>query len=473
MNRYFLSGVSLAFALLSGCEVVRSARETQDRLAPIGAGEEIRVADLPDLTTSTLDDLVRFAQAHRPAMRSAEWAVEDARLALKEIAADAPLASSTPWNAAKANASFGASAASDAVHFEDLGGTHKGKLKGSLSLDLLVWDFGRQDARARAQCENVLAAELALAKTGYDVFEDVATTYFTCRREVALRSVAEMNLTAVADRLAQAEDRLRVGEAMPLDVTRARLDLAQARESLVAASNAVVTAEAEFLAALGVAQANRGGRFVSSAFTTDPERLVQAFPVTGAPVAEFYETGRTNAPAVAIARARLRAASAQVDYAVANLMPELSASVGLSWTDPRWYWNWGASAVQSLFTGFRKTTAVDRARVALESAAADVATAEQALAREVELAVAARDNAFEQLEAAGASVRQAEENLNLVTARVQIGEASRIDQTDAQAAFAAACGNRIRAFYAGQMAEATLYRLQGVMPQYVTEKRSE
>ena len=159
-----------------------------------------------------------------------------------------------------------------------------------------------------------------------------------------------------------------------------------------------------------------------------------------------------------------------MDYAVANLMPSVSASLSLNWTDPLWYWRWGVDAVQSLFTGFRKTTAVDRARVALESAAAAVAHEEQQLSKDLELAIAERDNAAEALRTAIVYVKQARENLETVKAQYEVGDVSRVDFTDAVSEYTKALGERIRAFYRGQVAEASLFRLLGLPPAYIEEQ---
>ena len=81
-------------------------------------------------------------------------------------------------------------------------------------------------------------------------------------------------------------------------------------------------------------------------------------------------------------------------------------------------------------------------------------------------AVATRDTARQALENARVQVRQARENLDNVVAQYRVGEASRIDFTDAASAFSEAEGARIKAFYAGQIAEAALVRLTGVGVEY-------
>ena len=159
--------------------------------------------------------------------------------------------------------------------------------------------------------------------------------------------------------------------------------------------------------------------------------------------------------------------------AVANLYPTLSASIALNWADPLWYWRWGVNGAMSLFTGWRKTAAVERATIALDSAAAGVDAAELELSRDIELAVAERDNALEALEAARTSVRSGKENLDTVREQYQVGDVSRIEFTDAVAGYASSLGDRVRAFYRGQIAEAKLFRVVGRWPEYTEETISE
>ena len=200
---------------------------------------------------------------------------------------------------------------------------------------------------------------------------------------------------------------------------------------------------------------------------------MRGFARTEYGVESAFNLARTNAPAMAIARAQLRAASRQVDYAIADLMPSVSAQVGVNWADPLWVWHWGIDAVQSLFTGYRKTTAVDRAVVALQGAAADVDEAEQQLSLDLETAIAVRDNAQKKLETARMTVVQAREDLGLVKQQYQEGEVSRVDFTEAVSSYTRALGNRVSAFYTGQRAEAALFAIIGRVPEYREEELHE
>jgi len=460
---YFIASAAIA---MSGCIAVHEARVTQRELAPAGleAAAPVSAGKL-DLRGLSLEGLVMFALTNRPSVASAELAVEDARLALKAIAADAPVLSGSPLNAFHLSASVGYNASSPTARRPDrLSSRTRGSAAEALSLDLLIWDFGRYDARARAQSERVVASELALLQAGYSVLDEVCTAYFGVLEKDALLAVAQSNECEYAEHLQQAEDMLAAGEAKNLDVLRARLDLATAMEVTVAAANDVVTAGARLLSALGV-DASRGTREDVMAPLPRPMAMRRrAFPDTEEDVGAAFAFARTNAPTVKIARAKLRAASADVDYAIADMLPEVRMSASLDWTNPLWYWRWGASGVQSLLTGGRRTAAVERATVAMRAAACELDEVEQELSLSIELAVAERDNARSALGTAEVSVQRARENLHTVREQFALGEAGRVEYAEAVSAHASALGARVKAFYRGQVAEARLLAIEGRVP---------
>ena len=463
-------GCLLGLLVVSGCMTIFNAQEAQRSVEDKANGVREEVAKL-DLSDRSLKELVQFAMTNRPAMVSAALAVVDARLALREIAADAPLVSYSPWTSPHLALSSGYSESSTPDN--KIKWRTEGAASAGLSLDILIYDFGRNASRASVQVERVIAAEHDFIQTGYQVFNEVSAAYFDLMECDALLAVAITNQTEFAIHLKEAEDRLAAGEAMKLDVTRAKSNLYQAREEVIVASNSVVTAGAELMKALGV-DVSRGTRDeVYPASGAALASVMRGFARTEYGVESAFNLARTNAPAMAIARAQLRAASRQVDYAIADLMPSVSAQVGVNWADPLWVWHWGIDAVQSLFTGYRKTTAVDRAVVALQGAAADVDEAEQQLSLDLETAIAVRDNAQKKLETARMTVVQAREDLGLVKQQYQEGEVSRVDFTEAVSSYTRALGNRVSAFYTGQRAEAALFAIIGRVPEYREEELHE
>jgi len=466
MYKWKATAIGLGIVLISGCMTIFNAQEAQNSLAAKGFGVVER-GDKVCLQDYSLEELVGFAMTNRPSVVAAALAVADARLALIEIAADAPLVSYSPWTSPHlyANGGYNASSGGDSsLHWNTEGSASAG-----LSLDILLYDFGRNEALASQQVEKLIAAEINLINEGYAVFEEVSIAYFQLMARDALLDVAHTNETEYAIHLEEAESRLAAGEAQRLDVTRAKLDLSLAREKTIAASNLVLTSGAELMRALGI-DASRGTR--EEVYPSNGKALStmqRAFASTGYGIDEAYSLARTNAPIVAVERARLRAASRAVDYAVANLMPSISAEIGLNWVDPLWSWHWGVNAVQSVFEGFRKVTAVDRAVVAMHSAAVGVDEVEQQLSLNLQVAIADRDNAMEARATAQVSVENAKENLAVVKAQYHEGEASRVDFTDSISAYATALGSRVTAFYDGQIAEAKLFALTGRIPEYREE----
>ena len=453
--------MAAALAAIAGCAAIQRAQDAQDEVAPFAddAGETVIPEDeddYVDLSDFTLADYINFALDRRPDVIAAHMAVSNADLKIVSVlAGEYPLLD--------ASGGYSQSTHNNGPHFS---WRQSGNADASVRLELLLYDFGRLDAQELEAVENALAARRDEDDKCLAVFEEVATAYFTLLMNDALLAVACTNEMQYAEHLRQAETLFEAGETKNLDVLKARLDLSNARLKTITASNEAVVASADFIRALGL-KADRADR--ADVLPPRPDRFgapVQELPPTEFGELDALEFARTNSPSILALRARLRAASARVDYAVADLMPSISVGAGFSYLDPAWNFSWAASAAQSLFTGFRKTSAVDSATVEMLAAKENVELAEQKLSCSLSQAIATRNTARQSLESALVQVRQARENLDNVVAQYKVGEASRIDFTDAASAFAEAEGARIKAFYVGQIAECALVRLTGMDVEY-------
>lgn len=468
---YYLR-IGLLFSLIAvlGCSTIRSAREAQARVADAASGKEAETSNAKvNLVGFTLEDLVDFAITNRKSVVQAELKVKDAHLAMKSLRADAPLISPTPWTAPDLNLSASYGENTRAVHAKDFPGKlDRGKLSSALSLDILVYDFGRHDAKVKTAAENVIAAELALSEARYQVFEEVSSAYFDFLEAWSLRAVAEDATDLYSLHLEQVTSMYEQDSARKIDITKAALDLSSAKDDLVAAENKVETAGVELVTALGLAADQATWREVTSEERREIDRRIEVFKPTKLTAVECFDLGCTNYPAMRIARSRLRAAMSEVDYAIAEMRPTISVQSSLNFSDPLWFWRWGVSATQNLFSGFKKTTAVDRAVVAMESAAAEVDRTEHQLSLAVSLAITERDNANVAYETSEESVRNAKDFLDLADAQYDVGDLSRVDFQDAVHDYATTLGTRVRAFYRGQKAESKLFRLIGEQPTFAS-----
>lgn len=465
-----LFGLCAACAVFCGCSSVHRAREVQCALALKGNDGAVAPQEsIADLRGASLAELVNFALTNRPSIAQKVLAVEDARQSLRLIAADAPVLSDTPWTALSATLSGGHSESTAGMSRDDLTSHTDGGASALVSLDLVLWDFGRYDARAAAQAELVVAAELALQSEVLAVCRETAVAWFDFLEQRALLGVALTNRMQYSDHLASAQMRMEAGEANRLDVLKSRLDLANAEQRVVAMSNSVDTTGAALMLALGMDVSRGSAAEVVGVEPLPVNTVRRGFATTERTVDEAFAFARTNSPAMRVARAKLRAASRSVDFAVADLMPKITASTSFRWADPFWYWTWGFSAAQSLYEGGRRTTAVDRAVIALEAAAVDIDEVEQKLSVSLETAVANRDNAKQAVRSAVAAVRSAKENLDTVREQLSIGSSDRIELSSAIASDSQARGDCIAAFYDGQRAEAVLYEILGIPPMFTEE----
>ena len=444
-----------ALAALSGCRTISDARAVQRGVEPKSRDVPAAAESAPvDLRGLDLEGLVNWALTNRPSVVKAELAVESAKLALKTVRSSGPLVP-------QLDMSLGHSQSTQNREPGHFSWRNTGKGTGAISADILIFDFGRVKAKEREARERIVAAERVLADERLAVFGEVADAYFQVLQADALLEVSLTNEMEFAEHLRQSESLLEAGEAKQLDVARAKVDLSNARLATINASNDVAIAGARLMKALGI-ESDRGGRGHVLSPLPDPlSTETVEFPATCFSADEALDFARTNAPSLLAARAKLRAASAEVDYTIADLFPELSFNTAMNWTDPVWNWSWGIKGFTSLFTGFRKTTAVDSAVVAMKSAETDVDEAEQQLSLSLALAVAERDNAVQSLETAREAVGQARENLELVQEQYKVGDADRVDFTAAVGAYATALGKRVTAFYTGQRAEAKLVELLG------------
>lgn len=456
-----LLAVAAAAFLAGGCETVVRARRAQKAVAAVTNDVAVACAtgavERIDLRGRDLYEYVAFALTNRPSVEASRLMVSNAFLTLRSVTSDRELQLSLAGGYSQSSLNTGS-------HFSWRQTRGKGTV--DFSADLLICDFGRIDAREQQAREELVAARRDLADAEFAVFDEVAQAYFGLLRSDALLEVARTNEFMHAEHLRQSESLFSAGEAKKLDVLKARVDLSDARLATINASNDVVTAGAEFLRALGL-ESDRASRADVLAVADDALATSRrVLPVSSYSAADGLLLARTNAPALMVLRAKLRAASARVDYAVADLLPELTLSSAFSFADPTWNWSWGFRAVQSLLDGYRRQVAVDAAVVDLNLARTDVEVAEQRLSCDLAVATATRDNARQSLETAIVEVEQARENFDNVMMQYRVGDASRLDFTDAASTLANALGTRVKAFYAGEAAEAELIRLTGLVPDY-------
>ena len=120
-----------------------------------------------------------------------------------------------------------------------------------ISLDLLLYDFGRTKLQIEAAKQTVLATREGLRSIEQLVLLRAVAAYMNVRRNGELVSVRQNNLRLLREELRAAKDRFEVGEVTRTDVALAEAALASAQAGLAVAQGDLTQAIEEFRAAVG------------------------------------------------------------------------------------------------------------------------------------------------------------------------------------------------------------------------------
>ena len=427
----FAAGTLLAGTACSTVEDAREAQNPENRLRGERTVEYSEYGYASGMVLS-LDDLEKIALDANPKIFQARQAVISAQLAVKDVRADymptldasATYARST-HNGTKRGQSF-----------HNNGGNELG-----LSLELLLWDFGKTDAKFEQAVAKLLSAEKDLLSAENLVRYNVRKAYFELRRNIELNVVAEQSVEQYKEHLAQMLAYRDAGKGTKYACTKAEVDYNNAVLESIRIANNVKTARANLNLALGFAESpdyDLGGN-VMGTFEPDVSALMQI--------------AREREPGFASLVALEKAASAHVDKTIADLYPSLglnfSATLEGDELDMPKIWNLiGAGTLtQNVFNGGRNCRAVENAVAQLRTARSKVAAYEQQLYATLCTAVLTLTRAQKQREVALLSERAARENFDIVTAQFNVGKASSLDRTDAQVSLTEARAASVSAEY--------------------------
>lgn len=440
----------LALPALTGCATIRDARTAQRQTgAGLPAGERTVTAaelGLAGRSRLELDRAVAVSLAWHPSLAIATQAVVAARLAIHQ--AGVPLRPSLSASAGYSGKTSGADQTDWSFESDDV-------LNLGLNLTWMIYDFGQTRASRRAAVADYLAAAESYRGTVVERVGAVRSAYFALAQAEALAAVKAGSLDQFALLLRQAELKLKVGSGRKYDVTKARVDRSNAELELTVASNAIFTARATLNNELGLAE--------HAVFDLNPATTLPAPPES---LEELLVLARTNQPALKVAQAKVAAATAAVDAAVAGLYPSLSVSASSSYaasTPQTAAGSWGLSLIHSLFGGWNQQDAVKQRVVQLRDARAAFARQEQQTVLALATAHANLNSAQERKTTSDRLVAQTQENLDLVLRQYAVGLSSVLERSDAQLAFTQAKANQINAIYGVERSRAEIFAILGMV----------
>ena len=409
-----------AAALLAGCTTVREARRAQRE----DAERTVRWAETPFAAREgdlAMEELAAWARTNAPAVVQARQDVVQAQIALRSVkAAFIPVV----------DGSIAYTYASKNIDPHDTKWDGDGTWGGNVSLNWLLYDFGRTRASTRRAVAALAAADQAERAAENGAVYGVRAACFALRRAEELHRVAVETSESYRLHRDQTKDRFDVGAAMNYEVSKAEVDYQNALLSEISASNAVETARASLALALGLAENPRIALGDCS------------FPEMTNDVGALMAVAATNAPALAALRASADAAKDYVDWTICDLYPNLSfrLSFDAKGDSSPLLWNYAAvpAVAQTLFSAGAKNRQIETAVAQLRAARSKLAEAEQQLFNQVLTATLSADRARKSLAVAEAALAASKENFDVVSSRYDVGKASALERTDAQVALSSA-----------------------------------
>jgi len=192
-----------------------------------------------------------------------------------------------------------------------------------MSATLPLYTFGKISSANRAADAQARLGEWDVEKERQQVRIDVRRAYYGVTLARDMLSLAADALAKLDDAIGNVRKKLAGGERSADDADRVRLEVN--RDELVARIAEAKRGEAAALAAL------RFYTGVQTGFEVPEEPLTRpATPL--APVVTYLTAARTHGPDVNRARAGVVARSAQVDWARANMLPDLGLGMQFDWT---------------------------------------------------------------------------------------------------------------------------------------------
>jgi len=324
----------------------------------------------------------------------------------------------------------------------------------SLSLQQLLFDFGKTGAEVDAAKQNMKGSELNEENSRQAVALSVKVAYYALLAARHLVQVQEETVRQSQEHLDQTKGFYQAGTRTKFDVTNAEVTLTNAQLNLITARNAVEVARVTLANAMGVPDYPIG----------DLEELLtfQKYEITET---EALKEALSSRPDLLSLAAQRQASEDLVRSAQRGYFPVLSANANYTYGGQKfplvWNWDVGATLSVPIFSGFLTTSQVAQARANFMVAGAN----EEALRQDIILAIHAAYSTLveseERVHTSEVVVRQAQENLDLANGRFQAGVGTSIEQTDAQVLLANAKTSSIQALFDYRVAAAGLEKAMG------------
>ncbi|MEM8625477.1 MAG: TolC family protein [Pseudomonadota bacterium] len=295
-----------------------------------------------------------------------------------------------------------------------------------------LYTGGQIENATRAAETRITAEQAELTAIEQSVLLEAITSHVNVLRDAAFVDLGIKNLRVLSEQLRAARERFEVGEVTRTDVEQARAATAASRSALAASRGALVSSREAYLRAVG----RRPG---------DLQRT-PPLPDIPATVEEAVAIALVQDPALRAARLERQASGFDVKTAIGALLPQLALTAQASRSDvlrdddflgdgipAATSGSVGLTLTLPFYTGGLNYSNVRETQALVESAIADITTAERTAVENVGTAYASLDVAQASIEAGVLEVEAAQLAFEGVQEEAKVGARTTLDVLDAEA----------------------------------------
>lgn len=336
----------------------------------------------------------------------------------------------------------------------------------SLQLDQHIYQWGKVWSGRKIAQYYREGTRLRHVRQVQEILYQVSTRYYEVLLGREAVEIAETALERAQKQLQQARARFDAGILTRTDVLRAEVQVSRSREELERAKNQHDIAMENLALELGI--------------ESTPGSLVEPGEKSfaQAQIVDLYNKALKNRKDFKQAQKELQGRKENVSVEKADFFPRLSFTGQYTRTDEKGlyygeYDDWRAALEVSfpLFTGWKNSADVDRAKAEKNKAEYSLARLRKQIRNEVRsvyLNILTQQKVIDQL---GKQVQSAEENYRQVTARFQQGLVTAVDQIDAFTALTESENRLAQAYYTYQLDLIQLKLATGTFQNDLLEKK--
>ncbi len=334
----------------------------------------------------------------------------------------------------------------------------------SLGLDIRqeVFDGGAAFSGYKAASATEAASRENFRGARQKLIFDVKNSYYSALKAKKLLEVQQDVVKRGEEQLKIAQARYDLGSASLSDVLKAKVSFANDRLTLISAENSYQVALANLNVIIGE---NVNDSIELTEDLTPPQESPLGYE-------EARLKAEKNHPDLLASQENMRAADWGVQAGRAGLYPSLSLSAGYGWNnrdfsrvtalfDRDYQWRFGFSIGYNIFDRFSTYRSLKSAQARHSNARESFLQTKSQVALEVKQAFLDLAQAKQKLEVTNQQSESAEEDLNIVQEKYNLGAATILELLDAQVSYKQAKSDQVQSLFDYNLAAARLKKSIG------------